>query len=946
MKYITRSLLVLMLSPLFSPASAQVNWPVITQVNKPWTRWWWEGSAVNKKDLTRLMQQYQHAGLGGLEITPIYGVKGYEKQFIPYLSEAWMDMLTHTLKEAKRLGLGIDMATGTGWPFGGPWITPEDACKNINLKNYTLKGGERLNEAVVFVQEPLVRMVSGKPVDIKTLSYPVATNKNMQAYAFDQVKYPLKLPLLLLIAYSDKGGVVDLTRNVDTLGKLDWLAPEGNWNLYALFQGWHGKLVERAAPGGEGDVIDHFSQQALNNYLQNFDRSFKGNDITGIRAFFNDSYEVDDARGQANWTPDFFAEFQQRRGYDLRLHLPALYQKDSASKNSRVIWDYRQTISELLLEKFTRPWDDWGKAKGKLIRNQSHGSPANILDLYAAIDIPETEGTDLLRFKFATSAANVTGKPLASAEAATWLNEHFMSTLGDVKLAVDKYFLGGVNHIFYHGTNYSPQNDPWPGWLFYAAVHFTPANPFWKDFGTLNNYIARCQSFLQSGKPDNDILLYFPINDRFSVPGNALLQHFDGMEGFQHTVFEKSATYMLEEGYAFDLISDKQVLDVTIADNLIITGGVNYKTILLSDVKYLPLETFNKLIALANGGATIIFHRSLPQDVPGFGNLAHRQQEFKRLRSSLSFPDQATNDVKKVVAGKGAFLFGDDLSSILTFANLRKESMKESGLQCIRRQNEQGSIYFFSNPGNTKVDSWVPIQVAAASTMLFDPMTEKSGLAKTRIANGQLQVYLQLAAGATCILQTTSAVLSGSRFPYYSADNAAQAISGTWNLSFMQGEPKLPAAAPLKELVSWTSLPGEQGKIFSGTANYSIRFQKPATNADAWLLNLGRVEESAEVFLNNKKIATLIGPSFEVVLPASLLQSNNKLELRVTNTMANRIIDLEKRGVHWKKFYNTNFPSRLPANRGSDGLFTAAKWEPRPSGLLGPVTITALTNLK
>src|SRR3990170_2468498 len=113
--------LISMLFALTISAGAQLKWPTITQVNKPWTRWWWEGSGVNAKDLTRSMQLYQQAGLGGLEITPIYGVKGYEKQFIPYLSAQWMEMLAHTLKEAKRPGLGIDMATGTGWPFGGPW---------------------------------------------------------------------------------------------------------------------------------------------------------------------------------------------------------------------------------------------------------------------------------------------------------------------------------------------------------------------------------------------------------------------------------------------------------------------------------------------------------------------------------------------------------------------------------------------------------------------------------------------------------------------------------------------------------------------------------------------------------------------------------------------------------------------------------------------------------
>src|ERR1700750_222269 len=96
---------------------AQISWPVITQTNKPWARWWWEGSAVNKNDLTWNLEQYKNAGLGGLEITPIYGVRGYENQFINFLSPKWMQMFDHTLKEAKRLQLGIDLANATGWPF-------------------------------------------------------------------------------------------------------------------------------------------------------------------------------------------------------------------------------------------------------------------------------------------------------------------------------------------------------------------------------------------------------------------------------------------------------------------------------------------------------------------------------------------------------------------------------------------------------------------------------------------------------------------------------------------------------------------------------------------------------------------------------------------------------------------------------------------------------------
>ncbi len=919
--------------------NAQIQWPAITQTAKPWTRWWWQGSAVNKTDLAAAMKKYQQAGLGGLEITPIYGVKGYEAQFINYLSPQWTDMLQFTLQEAKRLGIGVDMATGTGWPFGGPMVTPDDACKNINLVTYTLKAGEQLQQPIQFIQQPLVRTESGITPNIKTLSYPIATNKNLQLYAFDQVRFEKKLPLHLLMAYSDKGDTLDITDKVDSSGKLNWTAPEANWNLYALFQGWHGKMVERAAPGGEGDAIDHFSAVALKNYLSVFDKAFQGKDVSYLRSFFNDSYEVDDARGQSNWTPDFLQQFKQRRGYDLRTELPALYQKDNTEKNIRVLYDYRQTISELLLEKFTTPWHDWAKAKGKIIRNQSHGSPANILDLYGAIDIPETEGTDVLRFKFATSTAHVMGKPLASSESATWLDEHFQSSLGDVKQAIDKYFVGGVNHIFYHGTNYSPQNETWPGWLFYAAVHFTPANSFWKDFPALNNYIARCQSFLQSGKPDNDVLLYFPFSDKISEPGNEMLHHFDGMRGFEKTIFKTGAEYLLAKGYAFDLISDKQILNVKTADKLLQTGGINYQTILLAATHYLPLETMQKLVQLANEGATIVVYKDFPKEVPGFADINNRQKVFNQLAGELHFTD--ATGYKKAIVGQGQFLMGDDLQILMDAAAIRRERMTDNGLQFVRRQYAGGNYYFISNPGINRFQGDVALQTKATTVVLFDAMLQRKGIAKTKNeADKNVSVYLDLQPGESIIVQTSNTKINGTAFPYTQSTGDAQIIAGDWKINFISGGPVLPPAATVTELGSWTNLPNDDVKKFSGTAEYSIHFRKPKGKASAWILDLGEVGESAEVFLNGTKQAVLIGPSYQLTIPAALFKDDNILQVFVTNGMANRIADLDKRGVVWKKFYNTNFPARLAKNRGADGLFTAAKWEPKSSGLIGPVSLT------
>ncbi len=924
---------------------AQLEWPEIKQENKPWTRWWWMGNILPENEVSAAMEAYKNAGLGGLEITPIYGVKGYEDRFVNFLSPEYVEKLMFVLKEGEKTGLGIDMATGTGWPFGGPWVTQDDACNYLAHKTYSLKTGENLKEPVFFIQKTIVRSVNGN-VSIDELKEPISANKDLQSLALDQVRFPVPLPLQELMAYSDNGSILNLTDKVDSAGMLNWTAPAGNWTLYALFLGWHGKMVERAGPGGEGNVIDHFSKQALTDYLKKFDDALAGKDISSLRAFFNDSYEVDDANGEADWTPDFLNEFSNRRGYDLLNRLPALFGDDTTGENhSRVLCDFRRTISELLLEKFTTAWSEWAHSKGAIIRNQAHGSPANILDLYAAIDIPECEGQDILRCKFASSAAHVTGKQLTSSESATWLNEHFLSTLGDVKFALDRLMLGGVNHIFYHGTTFSPQTEPWPGWMFYASVHFGLTNTWWKDFSKLNNYVAHCQSFLQDGKPDNDILLYFNFFDKISEPGRSMLQHFPG-GGFGTTTRTVGET-LLRKGYAFDLISDNQFDVVKFQDDELHCGGTNYQVVVVPECKYMPLETFKKLFELATSGATIIVQNQLPADVPGFSNLEIRRKKFNELKSHLRFENIDDPYVQKAELGSGCFLIGADLDKLLAFAKIRRETMIDQGLQSVRRSYDGGSYYFITNWGEKAVDGWIPLTIKARSIALFDPMTEKSGMGAVKLSkNGNTQVYLQLEQGGSCILKSFDNPVNAEAYNYIRKEDQPIAITGTWHVSFTEGGPELPKEVHTDSLKSWTEFGGEEVKRFSGTANYEISFKKPKLKCDGWYLDFGRVAESARVKLNGKDLGTLIYGPFRIYIASDQLLKINTLEIDVTNLMANRIAYMDQEGILYKKFYNINFPSKLRENRGADGLFTAANWPPRESGLIGPVTLVPVNKLK
>ena len=91
-------------------------------------------------------------------------------------------------------------------------------------------------------------------------------------------------------------------------------------------------------------------------------------------------------------------------------------------------------------------------------------------------------------------------------------------------------FCAGVNHMFFHGTCYSPKNDPWPGWKFYASIDMSPTNSIWRDAPYFMQYVERCQSFLQWGQPDNDFLKGY-VEETAREVAHAILNPRDGKIG-------------------------------------------------------------------------------------------------------------------------------------------------------------------------------------------------------------------------------------------------------------------------------------------------------------------------------------------------------------------------------------------------------------------------------
>ena len=239
---------------------------------------------------------------------------------------------------------------------------------------------------------------------------------------------------------------------------------------------------------------------------------------------------------------------------------------------------------------------------------------------------------------FASSAAHVAGKPLVSSETATWLDEHFNETLGEVKEMVDRLFLAGVNHVIYHGTAYSPADAAWPGWLFYASTQLNPQNPIWRDFPALNEYVTRCQSVLQSTRPDNDILLYWPIHDFWHDPQRPAQGHprpqQPRMAG-RHD-FGRTAKWLDEHGYTFDYISDRQLAKCRVVNGENSNGRRRKLCHAAGTRDAIPADRNSCEIcsSLAEEGATVVSHGQGPGGTPGW---KHRdeQAEFDATRRAI-----------------------------------------------------------------------------------------------------------------------------------------------------------------------------------------------------------------------------------------------------------------------------------------------------------------------
>jgi hypothetical protein len=476
----------------------------------PWVYWFWFDNVVNRQEITRELEELAAAGVGGVELRcvsmrgfadgspgPWFDPQGWQRldhRRYEYLSPEHVDVLEHTLTEAKRLGLHFSINLGMGWPPGGRWITDQHRTKHLVTDSRVLRGPIRLDEELD------------------------ADN------SWDVGVYAWRLTRELTV---DPQSFTDLTSKISESGKLAHELPSGHW-LIGTFRTVPGGLCDK----GEGPEVDPASREAVLFHLdQMFSRMepklarFFGSTLVDVAS---DSWEYVRSRWGRYWSPQLIESAPDILGYDLR---PRMHVLLGYGPNEReTLHDIEQLQRKLIHTNYFETVAEFLAQRKLCHRPQIYGRglERDLLTAYSIADIPEIE--EGVYVPEAIWAGHLMGKPIISCEAFTHVSARhgnlrydahrgpfairttpekmWKTTPSLLRALSNAHFARGVNRIQMHSFSYSPPGIPAPGWRMYAEIHLNRNVPWWSEFPSLCKWTARNQLVLQAGVPVTDILVY------------------------------------------------------------------------------------------------------------------------------------------------------------------------------------------------------------------------------------------------------------------------------------------------------------------------------------------------------------------------------------------------------------------------------------------------------
>jgi alpha-L-rhamnosidase len=924
-----------------SPVEALFRQPHTAQ--RPMLRWWWPGGAVEAGALCEQLRGFAEAGWGGVEIQPCrVGLPhdltpAQSAQVHDVFTPAWFATIGTVMTEAARLGMGVDVTFGSAWPFGGgEAITPELATSELTLAWTSVQGPQHwrgvprqperpLRSASWLARQGGIAEEQALPTDwAERMAAPVETVAVLAVRGgvpslgpypgFVPMTLPDRWGQVLAAGWVHADETIDLTDRLQPDGSLAWDVPDGDWQLVVVQRFISDHIILEGAGRGPQLVLDHLQRAAFDAHAARVGDAalphWREHAGTAWRSIFIDSLEIP---ADLPWTADFRAEFQRRRGYDPRPHLPLMLQPgwrncfqarlgaplfDDADIGPRVRHDYRLTVSELMIERLYAPMADWAREHGLQAKVQAHGAPVDWLQAYGVAGIPETEdlagGAAPHFLRVARSAAHIYGRELVTGEAFCWLLEGLAVTPQKVRERADAFYAAGVQQLVGHGA--SARMTGWTGghpWYPFEAMEIgTPlddANPWWAFARPLTDYMARNQTLLQRGRARVPVAVLAPL-DLFAFNSAA--------ERLTPPAWHDA---LQDAGYDWDWINDHGLLASRLEAGALVTpGGHRYRALLLPELPALRAEVAEFLAACAEAGVTVWACGQVPGREAGFKDAAARDLRVQRAMQ-----------VVRLVAASA-------LGRALRDAGVPPSLPLASGHGCsfhVRDDGEQQWVLLRNAGATARTPAW-PLGAGQAAE-IWDAWSGE--------VQGMKTAEIQLPAGTSRWLRIAPAHASRAprAAPAAAAPVVVSELRGPWQVSAdgvglggrrIRFDANWDTLADLRNLADLAD--------FAGLLRYTLQFELTSKDlaAGALLLDLGTAFDALSLQVNGDTPWMRSEGPFVFDVTRRLQAGTNTVVITVANVPEN---------AH-----------RDPARPG--GLPLPGRRLTRlPTGLLGPVRLRA-----
>ncbi len=872
---------------------------------RPFFRWWWNGNQVNREEISREILLMKEAGAGGIEINPIampQQLTDPQEGGLEWLSASWCEMVKYTSAEAGEQGMITDLIVGTGWPFGGEFLEPEETIQGLTVEKHEVSG-------------PGMRSVS--------LREALA---NEEIYRVSLIPKALKAVDALIVT----------DQRPDHRGLLHLDVPEGDFLLVVIRIKKGFREVFRGAPGGAGPVLDHFNAGSVARYLNNMSEHlsphFDGQLNRGLRAMFCDSIELEGA----NWTSDLMREFNKRRGYDAKPYLPLLLIDDTFNPEMNEIlrqvrYDYSKTLAELFKERFVGTFHQWCRQNKVLSRYQAYGHPWLYTDLvegYMIPDIPEGDQwlynpgwsnsrINEIRYaiwnKYASSGGHLAGRSIISSEAMTNTSGVFRASLDYLKQAADLNFVAGINHLVLHGFNYSPPEAGFPGWVQYGT-YFNEHNPWWPYVSHFMTYASRISALMQQCQPVSQVAIMGPTPDiwqQYGLDRNP----FNTEPWYLHSLWQSLSNHGISSDYINGQLLQKSVF----RNGNIQFGKMNYQVLIVCDMESIEEPDAISLLQYIEAGGKVVFLGKTPSKSAGL----HDRNTYDRIINESM--DKAIAMGAHVRPGPGEKEKGSmkllmqwtgQLIRDFEFKNKIEISDPDPLLFTSQFSYNNKPVVFITNVNTDKdLRTNLSIRNNSYDFWKWDPesgekeILEEAGTDTISITLNRLESMLIVLDKGQLGKKTSNTEKSSREL----------LITGTWEVSFQPVLDMPPFTRKLSRLEDISHLEGLEN--FSGTATYSRVVNLEDTGYN--LLDAGTVFDLAEVMINDQPVGTRWYGKKIFRIQDHLVKGENRISIKVTNTLFNYCLSQTDNPeiAYW-------------INRSRQ------EKRPLPAGLIGPVRLT------